>query len=196
MTKKFLYLPLILIILTLAACGPAPTPTLNADDIRNTAVADAWMAMTMTQAAIPTATLTPIPPSPTPTLTLTPFPTLPLIVATAVSATSAADTCNQPPPLKPKGVTVQVKFVNKSGGNVNLSFGMDFPNYQDECVTYSYTLGKFAEEVVTVLVGCYWAYGWVDGEQTSTAQNIDLLCLTDPNKVPAIWIGSEVIAFH
>ncbi len=196
MTKKFLYLISILIVLTLAACGPAPTPALSADDIRNTAVADAWIAMTMTQAAIPTATLTPIPPSPTPMPTFTPFPTLPPVVAATVPPTEAADACNQPPPIEPKGALVQVKFVNKSGGNVNLSFGMNSPNNKGECVTYTYVLGRYDESVVTVLAGCYWAYGWVEGDVPSTAQTIDLLCVDDPNKVPAIWISSEVISFH
>jgi len=196
MKKKFLYLPLILIFLTLAACGPAPTPALSADDIRNTAVADAWIAMTMTQAAIPTATLTPTPPSPTPTLTLTPFPTLPLVVATAVPPTVTADACNQPPPIEPKGALVQVKFVNKSGGSVNLSFYMTSPNNKGECVAYTFVLGRYDEPVVTVLAGCYWAYGWVEGDKPSTAQATSQMCITDPNKAPAIWISSEVISFH
>jgi hypothetical protein len=194
MTKKFPYLLSILIVLTLAACGPAPTPTLSTADLASTAAADAWLAVTMTQAAMPTAT--PLPPTVTPMPTFTPFPTLPLVVATAVPATSATDVCNQPPPVKPKGALVQVKFINKSGGNVNLSFGMNTPNSQGECVTYSYTLGTFAEEVVTVLSGCYWAYGWVDGKEPSTAQTIDLLCVNDPSKAPAIWISTEVISFH
>jgi len=193
MTKKFPSLLSCLIILTLAACGPAPTPTLNVDDVRNTAVADAWIAMTLTQAAIPTATVTP---TLTPPPTLTPFPTLPPISPTPLQAVATIDPCNQPPPLEPKGSQVQVKFVNKSGGNVNLSFGMNSPNTLGECVTYSYTLGTFAEEVATVLAGCYWAFGWVDGKQPSTARTIDLLCLSDPNKAPAVWISTEVISFH
>lgn len=196
MIKKFLCPTSMLIILTLAACGPGRAPTLSADDVRNTALADAWIAISLTQAAIPTATVTPIPPSITPLPTLTPFPTLPLVPLTAVQAVATTDPCNQAPPVKPKGAIAQVKFVNKSGGNVNLSFGMNSPNTQAECVTYSYTLGTFAEEVVTVLAGCYWAYGWVAGKEPSTAQTIDLLCVTDPSKAPAVWIGTEVIAFH
>ncbi len=196
MTKKFLYLVSILMILTIAACGPAPEPTLSPADIANTAVADAWIAITQTQAAIPTNTATPIPPTATPLPTFTPLPTLAPILQTPVPATSAADACNQPPPVKPQGSLVQVKFVNKSGGNVNLSFGMNSPNAQGECVTYSYVLGTFAEQVETVLSGCYWAYGWVTGKQPSTAQTIDLLCVNDPGKTPAIWISTEVVSFH
>jgi hypothetical protein len=196
MMKKFPFPPLILIILALAACGPASTPALSADDIRNTAVADAWIAMTMTQASIPTATLTLIPPSPTPTSTLTPFPTLPPVVPTAVPPTQAADACGQVPPIEPKGALVKVKFVNKSGGSVNLSFYMTTPNDKGECVTYTFVLGRYDEPIETVLAGCYWAYGWVTGDEPSTAQAINTMCITDPNKVPAIWISSEVISFH
>lgn len=196
MIKKFLYLISIPTILTLSACGPAPTPTLSADDIRNTAIADAWIAMTMTQAAVPTATITPIPPSPTLMPTFTPFPTQPLVVPTAVPPTVAADACNQVPPIEPRGALVKVKFVNKSDGNVNLSFGMNNPNDKGECVTYTYVVGRYDEPVVTVLAGCYWAFGWVEGDVPSTAQTIDLLCITDPGKTPAIWISTEVISFH
>ena len=91
---------------------------------------------------------------------------------------------------------MQVKFVNKSGGNVNLSFYMTSPNDQGECVTYTFVLGRYDEPVETILAGCYGAYGWVEGDVPSTAQTIDLLCINDPNKAPAVWIGTEVISFH
>ena len=90
---------------------------------------------------------------------------------------------------------VQVKFVNKSGGSVNLAFGMSQPNSLGECGTYSFSMGRFEEPVVTVLAGCYWAYAWVTGEKPSTASNVEALCVTDPNQVRAITIGSEVIGF-
>jgi hypothetical protein len=196
MKRKILSIVAVLTIASLSACGPAPTPTLSADDIRNTGVAMFWIGMTMTQAALPTATMTPIPPSPTPAATLAPFPTLLPFVDTAVPVAQPTDACNQVPPLKPKGTLVNVKLVNKSGGNVNLSLGMSKPNDQGECVTYSYTLNTFGAPVVTVLAGCYWAYGWVSGKKPSTARTMELLCMTDPNSVPSIWIGSEVIDFH
>jgi hypothetical protein len=199
MNRKYLSIASIVIILTLAACGPALEPTLSADDLANTAIAQAWAAVTLTQAAIPTATATPIPP--TPTLTFTPLPTFtpvmvsPIAPATLVD-TSATDPCNEPPPYEPKGILVKVKFVNKSGGNVNLAFGMTEKNSLGECGTYTFTLGTYDEPVVTVLAGCYWGYGWVTGKTPSTAKTIDFLCVTDPNQVPAIWIGPEVISFH
>jgi hypothetical protein len=91
---------------------------------------------------------------------------------------------------------VRVKFINKSGGNVNLSFGMNSPNDEGECVTYTFVLGTYDEVIETVLMGCYWGFGWVNAKQPSTARTIDLLCLSDPNKAPAVWISTEVIAFH
>lgn len=194
MKKKYLTILSTLIIAIMSACGPAPTPTLTVEELRGTAVADAWIAVTLTQAAIPTSTATPIPP--TATITFTPLPTFPpaptLAPPTAANTESA---CNQPPPVVSKGATVPVKFINKSGGNVNLSFGMNSPNTYGECVTYSYTLGEFDAPVVKVLAGCYWAYAWVNGSNPSTAQTTELLCVNDPNAEPNILIGTEVITF-
>jgi hypothetical protein len=196
MKKKFLYLSCALVLLVVAACGPAPEPTLSPADLASTAVADAWIAITQTYQALPTSTSTP---SPTPTLlpTFTPVPTLAVTFPTAtIAAATSTDPCNQPPPIEPKGTLVKVKFVNKSEGVVNLSFGMNSPNDQDECVTYTFVLGTFDTPVVTVLAGCYWAFGWVDGKEPSTAQTPDLLCVTNPNAEPDIWITKEVISFH
>lgn len=196
MTKKFLYLISILIILTVAACGPAATPTLNLTDIQNAALTQAWIAMTMTQAALPTATITPIPLSPTPFPTFVSLPTLPSVVATAVPPTNPADACNQVPPQKPQGALVQVEFVNKTGARVNLSFGMNTPNDQGECVTYTFVLGDFQILDATVLAGCYWGYGWVYTNPSSTSRTPSLICLSDPNKIPPVWIQPEVMYLH
>lgn len=186
-------------ILTLAACGPEPEPTSSPSDLANTAIAVAWTEVYMTQAAIPTAT--PLPPTPTLLPTLAPLPTSPvLVVPTSVAPTLPSNTtsnpCDAPPPYQPKGTMVQVKFVNRSDGSVNLAFGMIEPNSLDECGTYSFSIGRYDEPVVKILAGCYWAYGWVTGEKPSTAKNIEALCITDPNHVPAITIGTEVIAFN
>ena len=194
MKKKFPAILSLLMIAIVSACGPAPTPTLTVEDLQGTAAANAWLAVTQTQAALPTATATPVPP--TATNTIAPLPTftfVPTFVpATAVNTESA---CNQPPPVVSKGVLVPVKFVNVSGGNVNLSFGMNSPNVHGECVTYSYTMGEFDTAVVKVLAGCYWAYAWVDGSSPSTAQTLENLCVSDPNAEPDIVIGTEVIEF-
>jgi hypothetical protein len=187
-----------LIILT-SACGPAPAPTLSAGDVQGTAVANAWVAITQTQAAMPTATRTPNPPQPTitftPLPTFTPYPTLAVPIAT-LPDTSAADPCDSPPPIDPKGEKVSIKFVNKSNGNVSLSFGMTQENSLKECGTYTFYIPKFDEPVVEVLAGCYWGFGWVNGKEPSTARNPEVLCVTDNSKTIAIWITPELIAFH
>lgn len=197
MKRKFVSVISILVIALLSACGPAATPTLSAADVQGTAVAQAWLAMTMTQAAIPTATQTPIPPTPTitftPAPTFTPFPTL---VPATLPDTSATDPCNEPPPAAPKGDMVKIKFLNKTDGSVILSFGMAQENSLKECGTYSFTMGRFDEPEVTVLAGCYWGFGWVDGSVPSTAKTINNLCVTDKSKTTQIWITSEVISFH
>jgi hypothetical protein len=197
MKKKYPTILLVLLIAVISACGPAPAPTLSAAEVQGTAVADAWIAITLTQAAIPTATQTPIPPTPTATIiplpTFTPFPTL---VPATLPDTSATDPCNEPPPAKPKGEMVKIRFVNRSEGNVSLSFGMEHENSLKECGTYSFYLTKFEEPVVEVLAGCYWGYAWVDGKAPSTARTPNSLCVTDTSKEIAIWITAELINFH
>ena len=197
MKRKYLIILSILLITIISACGPAPAPTLSAADVQGTAVANAWVAITQTQAAIPTATQTPIPPTLTftPLPTFTPYPTLVPVVAT-LPDTAATDPCNEPPPVKTQGDKVKIKFVNKSNGNVTLSFGMTKENSFKECGTYSFYISKFDEPVVEVLAGCYWGYGWVDGKEPSTAQTPDVLCVTDKSKTTAVWINTEVITFH
>lgn len=198
MKRKVLITISILIVLTLTACGggPAPTPTLDMAAIQNAALTQAWVVVTMTQAALPTNTATPIPPSPTPFPTFPALPTLAPVVATAVPPTSAADVCNQVPPQKPLGAVVPVQFVNKSGGQVNLSFGMNTPNDQGECVTYSFSLGTYQTLQATVLAGCYWGYGWVSKNPPTTSRTPSLICLNDPSKTPPVWVEAEVMYLH
>lgn len=201
MKRKVLIIISMLIILTLSACGggPAPTPTLDLVGIQNAALTQAWVAMTQTQAALPTATATPIPPSPTPFPTFASLSALQPAVATLVQPTPQAQAtaiCNQVPPVKPLGALVQVEFVNKSGGQVNLSLGMNTPNDQGECVTYSFALGTYQTLQATVLAGCYWGYGWVFKKPPTTSRTPSQICLTDPNKIPPLWIEAEVMYLH
>lgn len=206
MKNRLTYIFCISIILTLSACGTAPaaesTPALSAADIQSTAVADAWAAVTLTQAAIPTSTptLTPMP-TETATATFVVVPTMPLIQAPTLALAAptedpASDPCNNPPPVKPKGATVQVRFMNRSEGRVQfISFGMNQPNDQGECGTYNFSLAKLETIAVTVLSGCYWAYASIE-DPRSTAKNPQALCVTDSTKAVAIWITKEVINFH
>ena len=201
MKKKYLTIVSLFIITLISACGPAPTQSLSAAEISNTAIANAWLSITQTAAAMPTATSTstPLPPTETPLATFTLLPTLPPATFASVNSSAVAtqDPCNQIPAEKPQGALVKVKFVNKSGGIVNLSFGMTTPNTQKECVTYSYTLGIASESVTTVLAGCYWGYAWITGKAPSVARTgSTILCVTDPNKTPPIWITKETIYFH
>jgi len=193
--KTLIIFSFLITMLALAACGPAPEPTLNAGDLANTAVAEAWIAVTLTQAALPTNTATPIPPTPTPLPTVTPFPTLPPLLATIPSATAATNPCNMPPPIDAQGAKVKVKFVNKSKGTATVAFGMETENPDGECGTYSFTFAENQAAVVDVLAGCYWAYAWIAGNEPSTAKSIEMLCFTDPNQIRGLTIGTEVIGF-
>lgn len=197
--KQKLTILTLLILTVISACRAAPEPTLSADDIANTALANAWLAITQTQAAIPTATIAlSYPPTPTftplpPTPTLLILPTLAPTIAVAVTPTPE---CNQIPSLKPKGQLVNVEFKNESDGIANpFSFGMNYPNDFGECVTYGFSLGRFDTTPVTVLAGCYWGYAYITGEgnQTSTAQGVEQMCLTDPTFIYQISIGKETI---
>lgn len=196
MKKNYLTILLILIITIMSACGPAPEPTLTTEEISNTAIANAWIAMTQTQAALPTAT--PIPPTftlePTATFapTLAPLPTLTL----AAAAGPTTDPCNQPPSPEPKGKLVTVEFKNDSEGQVNLAFGMNTPNDKGECVTYSYGLGRGDTSSTKVLIGCYWGYAWITGNEPSVARTgSKILCLTDSNLTYHVVITKERIEF-
>ncbi len=192
MNRKYLTIFTIFVITLISACGPAPQPTLSADDLANTAVANAWSMLTLTQAAIPTATAT-FPPTetftPQPTFTLP--PTAPPVVQVVATATSE---CNQVPPILPKGSMVNVDFKNESAGVVTLSFGMNAPNSHAECVTYGYSFGKNATITAQVLAGCYWGYAWVTGDkEPSTAQGVSLMCMNTTGPTYHVSIGKETI---
>lgn len=197
MKKKFLTIFTILILVTLSACGSAE-PTMSAEDLANTAVADAWIAITQTQAALPTAT--PIPPTNTPEPTATQQPTFPPTLpplptlAAATVAGPTVDVCNQIPVAKPNGAVTTVEIRNQSQGQANLSFGMNTPNAQGECFTYSFSLGMGDTVTAQVLTGCYWGYAWIDGPEDSNARSGDtLLCLPDSLPTYHVVISKERI---
>jgi hypothetical protein len=190
MKRKFLSVLTLLALASLSACGPAPEPTLSADEIAATALANAFTQVVLTQAALPTATVLPTD-TPLPTATLAPtLPPLPSPIP--ASSTPAADPCQGVPPLVPKGDTAQVKFVNKSKGQVNLSFGMNPANSLGECGIYSISMGIYDSPTVTVLAGCYWGYAWVEGNEPSTAQTTGAICLSAGQSI-SVSIGAEVI---
>ncbi len=194
MKKKFLTIISILIVITVAACGSAE-PTMSPEDLASTAMADAWIAITQTQAALPT--VTPIPPTNTPEPTATFLPTLPPLPTLAPSATVAgptADVCNQIPVEPAKGTLANVEIRNHSQGQANFSFGMNSPNEQGECFTYSYTLGAGDTITVKVLNGCYWGYAWITAAEPSNARTGDtLLCIPDSLPTYYVIITKETI---
>ncbi len=197
MNQKFIFILAILIVAGLSACGNSSAPTMSADDVKASAVANAWAAVTLTQAAMPTSTSAPtaIPPTHTPFPSVVPFPTIPPLQSTVPAGNPTADPCNDVPPTKPKGATVQIELVNKSDGRVSpLSFGMVAPNSLGECGTYTFYLGNHETSTQTVLAGCYWGYGYID--TPSVAKTAEYLCVTDAANVAAIWISNEVIGFH
>jgi hypothetical protein len=178
-----------LAMIALTACGPAATPTLSADEFAATALADAFTQVAMTQAALPTETAVPTV-TPLPTATL--FPTLAPATFTAIPATAAANPCEGPPPTAPQGDTAQVKLVNKSKGQVSLSFGMYQANSLGECGIYSFSMGIFDAPTVTVLAGCYWGYAWITGDKPSIAKSTNAICVSSGGSV-SVTIGTEWI---
>jgi hypothetical protein len=194
MKKKFLTIVSILIVITLAACGSAE-PTMSAEDLAGTAMADAWIAITQTQAALPTAT--PIPPTNTPEPTIAPLPTLPPLPTLApatVAAGPTTDVCNQIPVESPLGPMTTVEIRNQSQGQVNLSFGMNTPNANGECFTYTFSLGMGDTVTARVLTGCYWGYAWITAKEPSNARTGDsLLCLPDSLPTYHVVITKETI---
>jgi hypothetical protein len=176
-------------MIALTACGPAATPTMSAEDFASTALANAFTQVAMTQAALPTETAVP---TSTSLPTSTPFPTLAPATFTAIPATAAANPCEEPPPPAPKGDLAQVKLVNKSKGQVSLSFGMYQANSLGECGIYSFSLGVFDAPTVTVLAGCYWGYAWITGDKPSIAKSTNAICVSSGGSV-SVTIGTEWI---
>ena len=183
----------------LVACGPASEPTPSIGEIQETAVAMALTSVAITKAAMPT--ITPLPTQiPTLAETPTPFPTLPPVVSptsavAVVPTTTQVNPCNEPPPFDPKGTTVRVRFVNKSKGKVSLALGMLEENDEGECGTYNFTIGPRMSPEVTILAGCYWAWGSITGTQNSIAKSPYDICLTDTSQTRGVTITKETIGF-
>ncbi|MDP1545626.1 MAG: hypothetical protein Q8L87_06350 [Anaerolineales bacterium] len=189
MNRKSLLAISVIAILVLSACGSAE-PAQNAEDISNTAVAEAWIAITQTQAAMPASVPTS---TPQPTATLAPTLALPTLVpATVAVVATPTPECNQIPTTETKGTLVNIEFKNESEGQVNLAFGMNTPNDKGECFTYSYGIGRGDIYPARILAGCYWGYAWITGDEPSVARTGGgVLCLTDPNLIYHITITKE-----
>lgn len=195
MIKKYLSISIFMILL-ISACGGNAEPTLNPQDQASTAVAEAWFIITQTQAALPTST--PIPPTNTPEPTFTLAPTLAPIATIAIASSPTPESeCNQIPVAEPKGVLIGVEFFNESDGSANFAFGMNTPNDNGECFTYSFVIGSGKVEAAKVVAGCYWGYAWITGQKTSVARSADvLMCISDPNYIYKIKITNESVNFR
>lgn len=169
----------------LSACGGEATPTVSAVDIQNTAIAAAFTMVAQTQAAIPTAT--PLPTataSPTPPPTWTPAPTLAVTLGAPPTFTPAAasgDECNKPMASDPAGPDTTVAIRNENKAQTNLSLFLSKTPH-GECGYRGYSLGGNQSITVTLPVGCYSAYAWVnDPKNPFTAEGYGL-CMNNPDK--------------
>ena len=197
MKQKLFVTMSILIILTFSACGGSAEPTVSPQDQAATAVAEAWLVITQTQAALPTST--PIPPTNTPAPTFTFIPTLAPIATIAVGSTPTQQSeCDQIPVAEPKGTLVSVEFYNESQGSANFAFGMNSPNDNGECFTYSFIIGNNDVVPAKVLAGCYWGYAWItSGQETSVARSADvLMCMKDTAVIYKVKITKETVNFR
>jgi len=176
MKKTLLFLGLISLVL--ASCGGGDaTPAISADDVEQTALADARTMVASTQAAMPTPTLaptdTPVPSSPTPTETPVPQPTFPQSAGEQPTPTSFAP---QPTPTTASGSggcypmqewevdSAKINVYNQTNGVVTISVNVTLAN--GECGSFSLRYEKANSMIVPV--GCAWVWAWVDGKEDYT----------------------------
>jgi len=190
----------ILLVIILTACGSAQ-PTLSVTDIQNTAFPIVMTQYAQTLVAMPTAT--PNLPTPTDVPTFAPVPTISLNTPSSAllnppapnpNASPTPD-CYTPAPPKLLGVTVQYNLVNRSGGPVNISFGMYKPNDNGECYTFEFSVRDKQTVLIKILSGCYWIHGYQNGPKPSTPGN-DYICLTDLDQIRGITIGKDSVGFN
>lgn len=171
---------LALLAVLIAACGGQPAePTLSPDQVQGTAISAAFTMVAETQAAIPTNTPPPPTetpsPTPLPTFTPLPLPTQPVALPTATTASSSGGggTCSGLLNLAEAGPQSNVRFENKSGGNVGLSLYMYTPNKFAQCGSHSsnpFVIKKGGSITISLPKGNYYAYAWItmsNGKQVS-----------------------------
>lgn len=151
--------------LLLSACGSA-TPTLSSSDVQATAVAGAFTKVAMTEMAQPSPT--PLPPTPLPTPTLPPpteTPTLQITIGPPPTLTpipaATSGGCQPLTTWEAPSTKLTVSNQTKPKGVVTLS--LTVITDLGEC---GYISARFENAAsLTVPLGSYSAWAWVDGKQ-------------------------------
>lgn len=178
-------LPLILgLAVLVVACGPKATPTMDAASVNATALAMAYTMSAQTQAAIPTATAT-TPPTetftpPPPTATFLSFPTL---ASTATVAAAGEGPCWHSLMPNPPGkkFIARIWNTNKAPVNGNVCLYDDRTGNKMTGVVYI-SLGKNADVIMNLPLGCYSAYFWVNDPKKQSTASGSALCTNNADK--------------
>jgi hypothetical protein len=173
-------------VFLISACGPAPEPTMSAEDVQGTAVAAAWTMVAETEAAIPTAT--PIPPTetpsptPLPTNTILPLelPTQALVIQPTATTASSTDECNRVL-TSPDGPQTTLLISNETKAPIGITIGL-LKNVFGECGYLYYIIPKNGSSRVTVPLGCYWAYAYVNDPKQPTTVEGGGYCMNNTDK--------------
>jgi len=192
-----------LVSLILAACGGGgdAAPVISAEDVEQTALADARTMVAGTQAAMPTHTLiptdTPVPPSPVTTETIFSSPVVPLPTniqftptgfAPQPTPTSASSTGGCYPMQEWETDSAKINVYNQTKGVVTISVNVTLAS--GECGSFSLRFEK--ANSMNVPIGCAWVWAWVDGKEDFThstsfcmdvPRNYDLTVTNDGIKV-------------
>lgn len=182
--KRFLVLSF-LPVMVLVACiaQPSAQPTLSAEDqnIIATGVASTIMAennATMANAPTLAASATPFPALPTvivsldvPTLTFT--PDAQVAVAETVQATATGtDPCDKILKVSDAGPLSNVRFKNKTGGQIRLGIHLWKENTYGQCGNLPnnpISIGKDQSYVVALPEGAYFAWAWITYKNGETS---------------------------
>lgn len=177
MKRYLLFLGLISLVLAACSGGGDATPVISADDVEQTALADARTMVAGTQAAIPTNTLvptdTPVSTSTSVTETFVPSPAVPLPTiiqltptgfASQPTPTRSTDTGGCYPMLEWEGDSSKINVYNQTKGVVTISVNVTLAN--GECGSFSLRFEKANSMIVPV--GCAWVWAWVDGKEDFT----------------------------
>jgi hypothetical protein len=178
-------LPLILgLTVLLMACGPKATPTIDAASVQASAVAMAFTMSAQTQAALPTATATTPPTStftpPPPTATFFAFPTL---AATATKAAAGDGPCYHAMMPNPPGrkFIARIWNTNKAPVNGNVCLYDDRTGNEVTGVI-GISLGKNADVILNLPLGCYSAFFWVNDPKKQSQASGSALCTNNSDK--------------